>query len=88
MECPASTCSVRRSMPDRPPSVRYECRRAWKSAYSGPSGPSTAKGTLVVHWIDIATGAWGPTQEVMGGARRALAAPGKGNWAAAIVGKK
>jgi hypothetical protein len=46
---------------------------------------SAAKGMLEVHWIDIDSGKWGAKSKVAGGAKRDFAAPGKGNWAAAIV---
>ena len=46
---------------------------------------SSAKGPLSVHWIDIGAGEWGQTQEIAGGDKTSLAAPGIGNWAAAIV---
>lgn len=46
---------------------------------------SGVNGPLVAHWIDIASGTWGPTQEIAGGERIWLAPPGEGNWAAAII---
>jgi hypothetical protein len=39
----------------------------------------------VVHWVDIATGEWGPEQDLTGSEVHLLTAPGKGNWAAAII---
>jgi hypothetical protein len=47
-----------------------------------------APSPLVVSWIDIQTGEWGPEQRVEGGGRRKLKAPGSGNWAAAILAAK
>lgn len=49
---------------------------------------SAANGALTVNWIDIATGEWGPEQPATGGQKSALAPPGNGNWAAAIVASK
>jgi hypothetical protein len=46
---------------------------------------SGAKGSLVAHWIDIASGEWGPTQNVAGDEKTLLASPGPGNWAAALI---
>jgi hypothetical protein len=46
---------------------------------------SGTKGSLVAHWIDIASGEWGPTQNVAGGEKTLLASPGPGNWAAALI---
>lgn len=46
---------------------------------------TAASGNLMVHWIDIASGEWGPVQDIKGGKPAELAAPGDGNWAAAIV---
>jgi hypothetical protein len=47
---------------------------------------SAAPGRLVVSWIDIETGEWGPRQEIEGGRVRTLRAPGPGNLAAVIRG--
>ena len=41
---------------------------------------SDANGSLTVHWIDIASGEWGPTREVTAGAKILLTPPGPGNW--------
>ncbi|HOX39200.1 MAG TPA: putative collagen-binding domain-containing protein [Candidatus Brocadiia bacterium] len=49
---------------------------------------SAARGTLAACWIDIASGEWGPTQELQGGGWVSLTAPGKGNWSVAIVAGK
>jgi hypothetical protein len=49
---------------------------------------SAAKVPLAGHWIDIDSGKWGTTQNFSGGDRISLAAPGKGNWAIAIVVRK
>ncbi|NLV41030.1 MAG: hypothetical protein GXY15_07355 [Candidatus Hydrogenedentes bacterium] len=46
---------------------------------------STAAGQMSAHWIDIATGEWGPVQPLEGGAKREITAPGPGNWAAAVI---
>ncbi|MBN2023262.1 MAG: hypothetical protein JW809_10775 [Pirellulales bacterium] len=46
---------------------------------------SGAEGPRVIHWIDIASGEWGPTQPLDGPGAIRLAPPGKGNWAAAIT---
>lgn len=48
---------------------------------------SAARGPLVAYWIDIATGEWGPEQEIAGGKKVELSPPAPGNWAAAIVAK-
>lgn len=48
---------------------------------------SAAKGPLAAHWINIGSGEWGPTREVAGGGRTVIAAPDKGNWAAAITSR-
>ena len=42
-------------------------------------------GRYRVKWIDIASGQWGPEDQLQGGAVVTLKAPGAGNWAAAIV---
>ncbi|MEX2187642.1 MAG: putative collagen-binding domain-containing protein [Pirellulales bacterium] len=49
---------------------------------------SAAPGPLVAHWINIASGEWGPTQELAAGERISVAPPGKGNWAVAILKRK
>ncbi len=49
---------------------------------------SAAKGPLVGHWIDIDSGQWGTTQNFPGGDSISVAAPGKKNWAVAIVMRK
>lgn len=49
---------------------------------------SAAKGPLAAHWIEIASGEWGPVQQVAGGGKTLLAPPDKRNWAAAIVIRK
>jgi len=49
---------------------------------------STVKGSLIAHWIDIDSGEWGPTRNLSGGDKISLAAPGKRNWAAAIIVRK
>ncbi len=46
---------------------------------------SGAAGRFDLQWIDIATGEWGPKQEISGGKATPLEAPGDGNWAAAIT---
>lgn len=46
-----------------------------------------AKGDWTIHWIDIATGAWGDRGAASGGSAIAIAAPKPGNWLAAIVPK-
>lgn len=46
---------------------------------SGTTGP------LVVRWIEIATGEWGPEHHIQGGGTASLISPGSGNWAAAIT---
>ena len=40
---------------------------------------------MMVRWIDIATGDWGPTETLAGRARVQVSAPGPGNWVAAIT---
>jgi hypothetical protein len=46
---------------------------------------SAATGALRAHWINIASGEWGPTSELAGGEKARLAPPAIGNWAAAIL---
>jgi hypothetical protein len=46
---------------------------------------SGAKCPLRLHWIDITSGEWGPTQNIAGGEIILLAPPGERNWAAAII---
>jgi len=46
---------------------------------------SGARGPLVAHWINIASGEWGPRQDIAIGGQALLAPPANGNWAAAIV---
>jgi hypothetical protein len=43
------------------------------------------KNAFVARWIDIGTGAWGPTAGLQGGTSVAIAAPGDGHWAIGIV---
>jgi len=45
-------------------------------------------GPLKAHWIDIDSGDWGPTQELIGGDRVRIAPPNGGNWAVAILVEK
>jgi predicted SnoaL-like aldol condensation-catalyzing enzyme len=45
---------------------------------------SGTAGALTAQWINIATGEWGPKQEIAGGVKVKLSPPGKENWAAAI----
>jgi hypothetical protein len=42
-------------------------------------------GPWIVQWVDIASGEWGPKQEIAEGGTTPLAAPQEGNWAAAIM---
>ena len=44
-----------------------------------------AHGSFRLHWIDLAKGDWGKQETVSGGKVVQLAAPGKGNWVAALV---
>jgi hypothetical protein len=46
---------------------------------------SAGRGPWTVYWIDIASGEWGPSRPLDGGAATVLAPPTVGNWAAAIV---
>jgi len=46
---------------------------------------SSANEPLVVRWIEIATGEWGPEEHIQGGGKVYLTSPGSGNWAAAIT---
>lgn len=46
---------------------------------------SSTQEPLVVRWVDIATGEWGPEQQIQGGGKVYLTSPGSGNWAAAIT---
>lgn len=43
-----------------------------------------APGNFEVRWVDIATGEWGRTETIQGGAVATISAPAKGHWAAAI----
>jgi len=49
---------------------------------------SQHQGSYQLKWIDIATGQWGATLKLQGGAPVAIAAPSSGNWAAAITRRK
>jgi hypothetical protein len=46
---------------------------------------SAAEGPLSAHWIDIASGEWGDTEQISGGGKISLSPPDQGNWAVAIV---
>ena len=77
---------------DREPNEAYLAANAGRAyALYFPAGGevrldlSAAKGAYTAHWIDVATGEWGPTQEFPGGERTSLATPDKGNWAAALM---
>lgn len=48
---------------------------------------SKAREPLVAHWIDIATGEWGPTQDLPAGEKPSIVPPGTGNWTAAIIAR-
>jgi len=80
---------------DREPNEAYLAAAAG-SAYAVyfPAGGkvrvdlSGVKGPLVAHWIDIASGQWGPRQDVAGGEKIWLAPPATGNWAAAMIARK
>lgn len=43
-----------------------------------------APGNYEVRWVDIATGDWGKTETIQGGAVATISTPAKGLWAAAI----
>jgi hypothetical protein len=43
------------------------------------------KGPWIVHWVEIASGEWGPKQQIAAGGMTPLTAPHKGSWAAAIT---
>ena len=80
---------------DREPNAAYLAADPGKAyALYFPAGGkvtldlSAAAGPLTAHWIDIATGEWGPVQPLDGGAKREITAPGPGNWAAAVVPKE
>lgn len=84
-----------RLLPDRKPNEGYMAANPGKAyALYLPNGGQVSvdlsgiNGALSVQWIEIASGEWGPVQEIQGGARTVLAAPGAGNWAAAIVPRK
>ncbi len=49
---------------------------------------SIAKESLIAHWIDIDSGEMGPTQNFRGGDKISVAAPGRKNWAVAIIVRK
>lgn len=77
---------------DREPNAAYLAADPGKAyALYFPAGGkvtldlSAAAGQMSAHWIDIATGEWGPVQPVEGGAQREITAPGPGNWAAAVI---
>jgi hypothetical protein len=77
---------------DREPNAAYLAADPGKAyALYFPAGGkvtldlSAAAGPLTAHWIDIATGEWGPAQPVEDGAKREITAPGPGNWAAAVI---
>ena len=44
-----------------------------------------APGRFALRWIDIATGEWGESTELAGGAVVTMTAPAKGHWVAALV---
>ena len=46
---------------------------------------SSTKGLFDVHWINIDSGEWGPTQKIKAGKKIPVSSPGKGNWVAAIA---
>lgn len=46
---------------------------------------SSVKEPLVVRWIEIGTGEWGPEQRLPGGDILTLQSPGPANWAAVII---
>ena len=46
---------------------------------------SSVNEPLVVRWIEIASGDWGPEELIQGGGKVYLKSPGSGNWAAAIT---
>ena len=77
---------------DREPNAAYLAADPGKAyALYFPAGGkvtldlSAAPGPLNAHWIDIATGEWGPVQPLEGGAKREITAPGPGNWSAAVI---
>lgn len=77
---------------DREPNAAYLAADPGKAhALYFPAGEkvtldlSAAAGPLTAHWVDIATGEWGPVQPLEGGAKREITAPGPGNWAAAVI---
>jgi len=45
----------------------------------------TVPGTFVVRWVNIATGEWGEKGTLQGGAVATIKAPGRGQWAVAIL---
>lgn len=49
---------------------------------------SIAKESLIAHWFDIDSGEMGPTQNFRGGDKISVAAPGRKNWAVAIIVRK
>ena len=77
---------------DREPNAAYLAADPGKAyALYFPAGGkvtldlSAAAGQMSAHWIDIASGEWGPVQPLEGGAKREITAPGPGNWAAAVI---
>lgn len=49
---------------------------------------SAATAGLSLHWIDIASGEWGPESKLQPRADVTISPPGKGNWVAAIVAER
>lgn len=48
---------------------------------------SANQGPMAIHWINIDSGEWGPTEHRQGGAGIDVVAPDSGNWAAVILEK-
>ncbi len=77
---------------DRQPNEAYVAAAPGKAyAIYFPAGGEVtldlrkAEGKWKVHWINIATGEWGPEATVDGGKKVKIASPGKENFAAAIT---
>lgn len=51
----------------------------------GAVGLNSGPGRFAVRWIDVNSGEWGPRADLRSEGNLELAAPGKGNWLAAVV---
>jgi len=79
---------------DRSPNEAYVAANLGKAyAVYFPAGGEVgldlrdAEGEMIAQWINIASGEFGPKQEIDGGKVVRLSPPSKANWAVAIVGR-